>query len=146
MIMLLYDMKFRIISFDMIGPSSSVLFVPMYFLVSINDGAKILSHFLLWKVCNRPKLNDLKILDPQNTHEKTSLAHKILRRKHFGPMKFPQENFLDPQRHNSTITLWHIGTRPMEFSTIIFFWDCLRGLSLRMSLRKTCFEVVFEIS
>ena len=61
MIMLLYDMKFGIISFDMIEPSSSVLFFPMCFLVSINDGAKIqiLSHFLLLKVCNRLKLNDL---------------------------------------------------------------------------------------
>ena len=34
MIMLLYDMKFRITSFDMIESSPCVLFFPMYFLVS----------------------------------------------------------------------------------------------------------------
>ena len=33
MIMLLFEMKFRITSFDMIESSSSVLFFPMYFLV-----------------------------------------------------------------------------------------------------------------
>ena len=32
--MLLYDMKFRIISLDMIEPSSCILFFPIYFLVS----------------------------------------------------------------------------------------------------------------
>ena len=34
MIMLLYDMKFRITSLDMIEPSSCILFFTMYFLVS----------------------------------------------------------------------------------------------------------------
>ena len=34
MIMLLYDMKFRIISVDMIEPWSCILFFPMYFLLS----------------------------------------------------------------------------------------------------------------
>ena len=33
MIMLLFEMKFRITSFDMIESSSCVLFFPMYFLV-----------------------------------------------------------------------------------------------------------------
>ena len=65
MIMILYDMKFRITSFDMIEPSPCVLLFPMYFLVStqkteanflkffngtptsITDVTKILSHFLL---------------------------------------------------------------------------------------------------
>ena len=34
MIMLLYNMKFRIVLFDMIEPSPCVMFFPMYFLVS----------------------------------------------------------------------------------------------------------------
>ena len=74
--MLLYDMKFRITSFDMIELSLSVLLFPMYFVVStrqkkpkqtfkfcngtptsITDVAKILSHSPLWKVCGRLNLN-----------------------------------------------------------------------------------------
>ena len=74
MIMLLYGMGFRITSFGKIDPSPCVLFFRMYFPVStqktkanfkilqlnptsITDVTKILSHFLLWKVCNRLKLN-----------------------------------------------------------------------------------------
>ena len=71
---LLYGMKFRITSFGMIKPSPWVLFFPMYFVywhkkpkqtftfcngtpTSIANVAKILLHFLLWKVCNMLKLN-----------------------------------------------------------------------------------------
>ena len=76
MIMPLYDMKFRITLFDVTEISPCVLFFPMYFLVStrrkkpkqtfkfcngtptsITDVTKILSHFLLQKVCIRLKLN-----------------------------------------------------------------------------------------
>ena len=74
MMVLLYDLKFRLDSFDMFEPSLCIRFFPMYFLVSTQiqkqtfklwietltlttDAVKILLHFLLYKVCNRLKLN-----------------------------------------------------------------------------------------
>ena len=45
MIMLSYNMKFRITSLDMIEPPSSILFFPMYFLVSTQKKQSKLSNF-----------------------------------------------------------------------------------------------------
>ena len=47
MTVLLYDMKFRITSFDMIEPLSCVLFFPMYFLV-LTQKTESNFHILQW--------------------------------------------------------------------------------------------------
>ena len=39
----------------------------------------------------------LKILDPQNTHEKKFETHEIPTKKYFRPTKYPQEKISDPR-------------------------------------------------
>ena len=63
--------------------------------------------------------------DPQNTDKKKIQTHEIPTRKHFGPIKKPQENILEPRNsHNKkfgpTMAQWrkthkiHDGTGPSK--------------------------------
>ena len=44
-----------------------------------------------------------KILDPRNTHQKKFETQEIPTRKYSEPTKYPRKNFSDPLRHDGTV-------------------------------------------